>query len=164
VRLNTTLRCINLRHNYLGEGGGRALAESLRLNTTLTTLPLGSNGLGEGGGRALAESLRLNTTLRLLYLDGNSQGEGGGRALAETVRLNATLDVSTFTRMAWEGNHRLHFVAWGDRKEKIERLFPRIWLYLKHTTWLEEGLLRVEGLSMEEEEEEEEEEEAEAET
>jgi hypothetical protein len=29
---------------------------------------------------------------------------------------------------------------------------------LKHTTWLEEGLFRVEGLSMEEEEEEEEEE------
>jgi Ran GTPase-activating protein (RanGAP) involved in mRNA processing and transport len=75
----------------LGEGGGRALAETLRLNTTLTSHNLGENDLGEGEGRALAEALRLNTTLASLDLGLNGLGEGEGRALAETLRLNTTL-------------------------------------------------------------------------
>jgi hypothetical protein len=58
----------------LGEGGGRALAETLRLNTTLTSLDLYKNGLGEGGGRALAETLRLNTTITELQLGFNALG------------------------------------------------------------------------------------------
>jgi hypothetical protein len=58
----------------MGEGGGRALAETLRLNTTLMSLDLGWNDLGEGGGRALAETLRLNTTLTSLDLGFNDLG------------------------------------------------------------------------------------------
>ena len=41
----------------LGEGGGRALAETLRLNSTLTSLDLGDNGLGEEVQSALAQVL-----------------------------------------------------------------------------------------------------------
>jgi hypothetical protein len=37
---------LDLGWNDLGEGGGRALAETLRLNTTLTSLDLGFNDLG----------------------------------------------------------------------------------------------------------------------
>ena len=40
------------------------LAEALRLKNTVTSVQLAYNGLGEGGGRALAETLRLNTTRR----------------------------------------------------------------------------------------------------
>ena len=40
----------------------------MRVNTTLTNLDLGGNQLGEGGGRALAETLRLNTSLTSLKL------------------------------------------------------------------------------------------------
>jgi len=35
----------------------------LHLTTNRTSFSLGHNRLGEGGGRALAETLRLNTTL-----------------------------------------------------------------------------------------------------
>ena len=59
---------LRLQSCGLGEGGGRALAETLRLNSTLKSLDLGYNGLGEGGGRALAEALRLNTSLTSLKL------------------------------------------------------------------------------------------------
>jgi len=54
---------LDVRFNGLGEGGGRALAETLRFNATLTSLKLSWNGLGDGGGRLLAEALRLNTTV-----------------------------------------------------------------------------------------------------
>jgi hypothetical protein len=70
----------NIFHHDLGEGRGRALAETLRLNTTLTSLELTENHMGEGGGRALAETLRLNTTLAKLEVWGNpSVGDDGGR-------------------------------------------------------------------------------------
>jgi hypothetical protein len=56
LRLNSTLASLDLSGNRLGEGGGRALAETLRLNTTITSLNIGWDHLGEGGGRALAET------------------------------------------------------------------------------------------------------------
>jgi hypothetical protein len=82
---------LRLEECSLGEGGGRALAETLRLNTTLTSLELRRNRLGEGAGRALAETLRLNTTVTSLDLRGNDLRGGGGRALAGALRLNNTL-------------------------------------------------------------------------
>ena len=39
---------LRLQSCGLGEGGGRALAETLRRNSTLTSLDLVENGLGEG--------------------------------------------------------------------------------------------------------------------
>ena len=87
---NTTVTSLDLganSHDYLEEGGGRALAEALRLNSTVTSIDLGGNGLGEGGGRTLAESLRVNTTLTSLDLDWNDLGEGGGLVLAEALHV-----------------------------------------------------------------------------
>jgi Ran GTPase-activating protein (RanGAP) involved in mRNA processing and transport len=74
--LSTSLVELDLRGNDIEEGGGRALAETLRLNTTLTSLNLGYNRLGEIGWRALAETLRLNTTLTSLNLGVNGLGQG----------------------------------------------------------------------------------------
>ena len=48
---------LRLKNCGLGEGGGRALAETLRLNSTLTSLDLGDNGLGEEVQSALAQVL-----------------------------------------------------------------------------------------------------------
>ena len=76
---------------WLGEGGGRTLAETLRVNTTLASLDLGANGLGEGGGRALSAALRVITTLASLRLCGNGLCEGGGRTLAEALHVNTTV-------------------------------------------------------------------------
>jgi hypothetical protein len=50
---------LDFERNGIGEGGGRAQAETLRLNTTLTSLSLHYKSLGEGGGRAVAETLRI---------------------------------------------------------------------------------------------------------
>jgi hypothetical protein len=74
--LSTSLVELDLRGNDIEEGGGRALAETLRLNTTLTSLNLGYSRLGEIGWRALAETLRLNTTLTSLNLGVNGLGQG----------------------------------------------------------------------------------------
>jgi hypothetical protein len=65
-----------LKRCGLREGGGRALAETLRLITTVTSLDLAPITwenlfdicLEDGGGRALAEALRLNNTATSLNL------------------------------------------------------------------------------------------------
>ena len=77
----TTLASPDLGCNGLGEGGGRALAETPRLNTAVMPLDLGFNDL-EGGGRAQAEKLRLNTTVTSLDLGFCGLG---GRALVEAA-------------------------------------------------------------------------------
>ena len=55
------------------------------LNTTLTSLVLGGNDLGEGGGRALAETLRLNTTRTNFVFDKHDLGEEAQSALGQPL-------------------------------------------------------------------------------
>ena len=50
--------------------------EICRSRFTLTSLDLGMNGLGEGGGRARAETLRINTTTTLTSLSLHNNGLG----------------------------------------------------------------------------------------
>ena len=68
---------------WLGEGGGRTLAETLRVNTTLASLRLCGNGLCEGGGRTLAEALHVNTTVTELDLEYNDLREEAQSALGQ---------------------------------------------------------------------------------
>ena len=74
---------LRLKSCGLGEGGGRALAEALRLNSTLKSLDIRLNDMGEGGGRALAETLRLNTRITSLNLWNNDLREEVQSALGQ---------------------------------------------------------------------------------
>ena len=85
-----TVLCLKGCRLY-GEGGGRAIAETLRVNTTITELDLMQTDLCEGGVQAIAEALRVNTTLTKLNLYGNKLVQGGGLAIAEALRVNITL-------------------------------------------------------------------------
>jgi hypothetical protein len=64
-RLTTLL----LKKNLLGDGGGRALAQSPHL-TRLTTLDLNDNRIGKGGAEALAAASSWRR-MRSLDLRGN---------------------------------------------------------------------------------------------
>jgi Ran GTPase-activating protein (RanGAP) involved in mRNA processing and transport len=94
----------------------------------LTSLDLGYNDLGEGGGRALAETLRLNSTLKSLNLGYNQLGEGAGRALAETLRLNTSLTSLKLMMMSFIFNNNdlreevqsALAQSWGDRGGSLE--------------------------------------------
>ncbi len=58
---NTTLTCLGLFHNNIGNEGAQLLANSLERNTTLTMLSLGGNNIGAKGAQALASALEGNT-------------------------------------------------------------------------------------------------------
>ena len=88
---NSTLTCLELFSNYLGEIGGVRIGEGLALNSTLTFLDLYNNQLGESAGVKIGEALAVNSTLTRLELCSNSLGEVGGRGIGEGLAVNSTL-------------------------------------------------------------------------
>ena len=68
LRRTHSLTVLYLVGCSIGEDGACQLAEALRVNSTLKLLQLRLNPLGEGGAKALMESLAHNTRVKELYL------------------------------------------------------------------------------------------------
>merc|ERR1712238_390321 len=98
---NKTLNKLNISYNYIGEEGGKALAEMLMTNNTLNTLNIRNSNIGTEGGKALVKMLETNTTLKTLYLSGND------------IRNDLSSTITAFVAC----NHTL----WKQQKEIMER-------------------------------------------
>lgn len=81
----TSLRCLCLFNNRIGDEGTKLLAQSPHLQR-LEVLDLGWNQIREEGVRALSES-RLLPSLHTLHLDNNPIGPKGYRMLATSKTL-----------------------------------------------------------------------------
>ena len=68
LRRTHSLTELWLRSCSIGEDGAYQLAEALRVNSTLKLLQLVANPLGERGAKALVESLAHNTSVKELWL------------------------------------------------------------------------------------------------
>eukprot|EP00457_Paulinella_chromatophora_P002723 gb/GEZN01002728.1/.p1 GENE.gb/GEZN01002728.1/~~gb/GEZN01002728.1/.p1 ORF type:complete len:679 (+),score=84.71 gb/GEZN01002728.1/:302-2338(+) len=96
LRINTSLRWLNLRCNEIGEKGGIALAKSLYDNPAnqLVSLDLWNNNLGSKAACAFGALLRARpetNVLTVLNLRGNPLLRAGGCALVEGLASNRTL-------------------------------------------------------------------------
>ncbi len=81
-----------LKRNPLGAEGAKRLAEMLKINTSLRTLDLVNTRLGYDGLAALAEALtHSNNTIERLYLGGNFFGPEEAPLLADIVRFTPRL-------------------------------------------------------------------------
>merc|ERR1712238_250713 len=98
---NKTLNKLNISYNYIGEEGGKALAEMGMTNKTLNKLNISNNYIGTEGGKALVKMLETNTTLKTLYLSGND------------IRNDLSSTITAFVAC----NHTL----WKQQKEIMER-------------------------------------------
>ncbi|XP_044178001.1 nucleotide-binding oligomerization domain-containing protein 2-like isoform X2 [Acropora millepora] len=91
LRVNTSLTCLHLLDNAIGDEGASSLSEALRVNTSLTYLQLSVNSIGDEGASSLSEALRVNTSLTTLHLSDNSIGDKGAHSLSEALRVNTSL-------------------------------------------------------------------------
>jgi hypothetical protein len=92
VKVNSTLRHLNLHCNNIKSKGVVDVADALCSNATLTSLELGSNhGFGLVGAQALADALQVNTTMRSLMLGGAGIGDCGAHAFAKLSAGKCTL-------------------------------------------------------------------------
>lgn len=71
LKVNTTLKFLNLSGNTFGISGEKALAEMLKVNCVLSSLNLSDNGIS--GGYNVLESLRSNSALKSLDLSYTTQ-------------------------------------------------------------------------------------------
>ena len=92
LRVNTSVKTLDLSHNLLGDEGAKALAEILggngaessgTANTTLKHINLSFCSIGPVGAQHLAQALRVNTSVKTLKLSGNHLGDEGAKALAD---------------------------------------------------------------------------------
>jgi hypothetical protein len=87
LKVNSTLKQLNLFNNAIGPAGAASLAEALGDNTTLAELYLGNNAIGAAGAASLADALGVNATLtelNLYRLRGSRLARGGARSQRDT--------------------------------------------------------------------------------
>ena len=93
LRVNSTIKLLDLDGNNIGPEGAVALNQGLIENNTLESLWLGNNDLGDVGAAAIAEaSARVGSKLRLLDLEFNEVGPDGARSIAKALRGNGSLN------------------------------------------------------------------------
>jgi hypothetical protein len=72
LKMNTSVTCINLGYNAIGDEGAVALADALKVNTSVTNLALYNNVIGDEGAAALAHALQVNTSMTCVNIDRNT--------------------------------------------------------------------------------------------
>eukprot|EP00826_Nyctotherus_ovalis_P016454 TRINITY_DN14762_c0_g1_i12.p1 TRINITY_DN14762_c0_g1~~TRINITY_DN14762_c0_g1_i12.p1 ORF type:complete len:891 (-),score=86.97 TRINITY_DN14762_c0_g1_i12:109-2781(-) len=96
LKVNKTLRELNLSENYLGVEGTETIAEALRDNTTLTSLNLSCNAIRNEGALAIGYALKCNSTLKNLQLNKNAIRYIEN--IGEALRTNKGLKVLDLTK------------------------------------------------------------------
>ena len=71
------------------------MAEALRVNASLKTLELNLNKIGDAGAAAIANAIAVNASVTKLYLYHNKIGDEGAKALASALEVNASLKLET---------------------------------------------------------------------
>eukprot|EP00730_Choanoeca_flexa_P006609 TRINITY_DN12186_c0_g1_i3.p1 TRINITY_DN12186_c0_g1~~TRINITY_DN12186_c0_g1_i3.p1 ORF type:complete len:137 (+),score=45.20 TRINITY_DN12186_c0_g1_i3:376-786(+) len=84
----TSAVCFRLHTNDIGDVGIVSVAEMLKVNTTLKNLDLDRINLNAEGGMTLAEGLRRNTGLEQLDLQNNNLTSEGGMFIAKALADN----------------------------------------------------------------------------
>ena len=109
--VNTTLEHVDLSYCYIGPVGTQHLAQALRVNTSVKTLDLSRNPLDDEGAKALAEMLggngaessgTVNTTLEHVDLSKCSIGPVGAQHLAQALCVNTSVKTLKFRE---QGGH-----------------------------------------------------------
>ena len=94
LKVNKSLKFLNLERNKFGDSGVIALSEALKVNESLYHLRLGFNGFGVPGAIALSDALKVNKSLKFLTLKSfgsNVDMDDKLKALSEGLKVNKSL-------------------------------------------------------------------------
>ena len=91
LKVNTTLKKLNIRFCSITVTGISKITEALEVNTTLKTLDLSSAHFGNNGAIKLAKMLKNNKSIETLIICDNSIGDSGMIEIAEALKSNNKL-------------------------------------------------------------------------
>lgn len=119
LRLNRSLRSLNLKWNAIGKdpAGISAMCDMLKTNLTIGHVDLRNNRVNNVGAKIIGEMLRANNTITHLDLSWNDLGVDGGLALLEGLKHNSTV-IDCQLSGSKVGDETLHEVAFLLRKNK----------------------------------------------
>merc|ERR1719341_1716110 len=119
IKLNRSLRSLNLKWNAIGRdpSGIAALCVALKTNLTIGHVDLRNNRINNAGARSVAEMLEVNTTITHLDLSWNDLGADGGLSLVSGLKKNSTV-VDCQLSGSKVGEETLHEVAFLLRRNR----------------------------------------------
>ena len=88
LKVNTTLRKIDLNYNYIANKGAECISESLIVNKSLTELSLDSNDISDQGAKRLSQALEQNKTIIMLKLNEHFVSSAILREISEKLEGN----------------------------------------------------------------------------
>uniref|UniRef100_A0A8C8VDZ1 Leucine rich repeat containing 74A n=1 Tax=Pelusios castaneus TaxID=367368 RepID=A0A8C8VDZ1_9SAUR len=89
LRVNGTLKILDLSWNGFGNDGALALGEALKLNNILVQLDISNNHINNDGAGKLSRGLEVNGNLKILKLSHNPLTVEGAIALVTSIRKNS---------------------------------------------------------------------------
>ena len=91
LRVNKTLKYLEISRNCIGDDGIKAISDSLHVNTTLIQLKAYYCNFHDEGAKCIAEMLHKNNSLKYLDISLNVIGEDGMTAITHSLYINNTL-------------------------------------------------------------------------
>ena len=93
LKMNTTLKELNMDGNFLHDEGVTQIANSITANrgTVLEKLLVGWNGVSDDGATALSKMIEKNQTLQVLGLAENDITNNGARAILSALAVNNSM-------------------------------------------------------------------------
>jgi len=119
IKLNRSLRSLNLKWNSVGRdaAGVQALSDALKSNLTVGHLDLRNNRINNVGAKYVGEMLVANTTITHVDLSWNELGVDGGIALLDGLKHNSTV-IDCQLSGSKVGEETLHEVAFLLRRNR----------------------------------------------
>lgn len=119
IKLNRSLRSLNLKWNSVGRdaSGVQAISDALKSNLTVGHLDLRNNRINNVGAKYVGEMLVANTTITHLDLSWNELGVDGGIALLDGLKHNSTV-IDCQLSGSKVGEETLHEVAFLLRRNR----------------------------------------------
>eukprot|EP00038_Savillea_parva_P003084 m.120817 g.120817 ORF g.120817 m.120817 type:complete len:621 (+) comp11067_c0_seq1:170-2032(+) len=91
LRINSSIRRVELGHNAFGEDRGKAIAAALLVNRGVESMGIQFNSIGPAAGIDIANSLCRNNHITFLNLCDNNLDETVARAFGAMLKTNKTL-------------------------------------------------------------------------
>ena len=91
LKINHTLRYLQIAANPIGDDGISAISDSLHVNTTLIQLVARSCKFQSKGAESVAKMLQINKTLKYLDISNNQVGDDGMAVITYSIQINTTL-------------------------------------------------------------------------
>ena len=93
LKINTTLRELNVSYNGITYPKAKVIIQALELNKTLQILDISDNHLSDEGTVAVSESLEKNIGIQVLNLSGNFITDIGTKSIAKLLQNNKIIKV-----------------------------------------------------------------------